>query len=89
MSQVSNKLINLETYVFTFGKYIGEHILDVIDENPNYVLWCHNNVDWFKLTDDGFDYVTDTINGTIVDKIVKSDLFDYEEDEYYEWDQPF
>lgn len=35
---------------FTFGKYKGEKIMDIIKDNPEYVRWCGQNVAWFELT---------------------------------------
>ena len=33
-----------------FGKYKGEYVQDVIEKDPDYLLWCLDNIDWFKLT---------------------------------------
>lgn len=35
---------------FTFGKYKGEKVMDIIKDNPEYVRWCGQNVAWFELT---------------------------------------
>jgi len=35
---------------FTFGKYKGEKVMDIIKDNPEYVHWCGQNVAWFELT---------------------------------------
>ena len=35
---------------FTFGKYKGEKVMDIIKNNPEYVRWCGQNVAWFELT---------------------------------------
>ncbi len=37
--------------IFTFGKYKGRSIIDVLNENPFYVEWCVNNIKWFRLDD--------------------------------------
>lgn len=35
----------------TFGKYKGEYILYIIDTHIGYIMWCLENLPWFKLTD--------------------------------------
>ena len=35
---------------FTFGKYKGKNIMDIIKNDPKYVHWCVRNVEWFELT---------------------------------------
>ena len=37
------------SYVFTFGKFKDYTIQHVIDEEPNYVLWCIENIEWFDV----------------------------------------
>lgn len=32
-----------------FGKHQGRLIEDVLDEDPNYLLWCLENVDDFEV----------------------------------------
>lgn len=34
---------------FTFGKYKGHSVMSVLNENPAYVEWCVNNIEWFTL----------------------------------------
>ena len=36
-------------YVFTFGKYKGRKISDIIEEDWEYIKWCKRNVKDFKL----------------------------------------
>lgn len=33
----------------SFGKYKGEYILMVIAEHPGYIMWCFENIHWFRL----------------------------------------
>lgn len=33
----------------TFGKYNGELIIDIIHQNPDYIIWCWKNVKKFRL----------------------------------------
>lgn len=42
--------------VFTFGKYKGEYVLDVIRAHPTYIDWVLQNVKWFKLTKEEESY---------------------------------
>lgn len=37
---------------FTFGKFKGKSISEVIDTDPHYVEWAVNNVDWFDIDDE-------------------------------------
>ncbi len=37
-----------ENDVFTFGKYSGLKISDVIKINPEYIIWCDINIDYIK-----------------------------------------
>lgn len=41
----------------TFGKYKGETVGYVMSVNPDYLIWCMENVPWFKMDD------------TVVDKV--------------------
>ena len=36
--------------VLDFGKYKGEKVRDIIDNDPGYILWCIANVEWFTCT---------------------------------------
>jgi len=50
-------------YILPFGKYRGERLGDVIVEDPQYLMWAHNDteyVPWFELHAD----VVDEIEGT-------------------------
>ena len=40
---------------FTFGKYCGYTLSDVLDKNEEYVDWCMMNVEGFVLTDEVMD----------------------------------
>jgi uncharacterized protein (DUF3820 family) len=40
--------------IFTFGKYKGLKVTDLIDSNPEYVKWASKNVPYFKLTNEEF-----------------------------------
>lgn len=34
---------------FRFGKYKGKTLLYVLDNNPQYIIWCINNIKEFKI----------------------------------------
>lgn len=40
--------------VFTFGKYKGERVLDVIQRDPEYVVWAVRNTGFFQLEGEEF-----------------------------------
>lgn len=35
----------------TFGKYKGKSVREVMDINPSYLIWAHDNVKFFTLND--------------------------------------
>lgn len=41
-----------EDRVITFGKYKGKPIVNLIMTQIGYIIWCLNNVKWFRLNDD-------------------------------------
>jgi hypothetical protein len=56
-----------------FGKFNGTKIIKLIEENPSYVRWCTENIDWFDLHPDAED------------ELAQSELVGYEEDDYDYW----
>lgn len=36
----------------TFGKYKGQDIKYIILTHIGYIMWCFENISWFKLTDE-------------------------------------
>ena len=36
----------------TFGKYKGQEIKYIILTHIGYIMWCFENIKWFKLTDE-------------------------------------
>lgn len=57
MGFIPDTKISLESYKFTFGKNKGLYLKDVVEEDPNYVIWCMENIEWFKLSPSDEDYV--------------------------------
>jgi len=50
-------VVDINTYVFEFGKYKGKSYRKVSDINPGYLIWCHNNVDSFTLDKIEFNHL--------------------------------
>jgi hypothetical protein len=49
--KIENKLYD-ENSIIDFGKkYKGEVIKKIIEHDPQYLVWCHENVGFFKLPD--------------------------------------
>lgn len=36
-------------HVLTFGKYKGETVGDILEVDPQYLIWLHNNSEFFEL----------------------------------------
>lgn len=43
------KTITNRDHVLTFGKYKGMTLAEVMEFNPDYLLYCQENIDWFDL----------------------------------------
>jgi hypothetical protein len=50
------KYYNLDTE-FTFGKFKGKTIMDILDLQPTYLDWCAINLDHFYISDDVVDEI--------------------------------
>lgn len=46
-----------------FGKYKGMTVAEVIAENPQYLLWAHDTIEWFKLEESLHDDLVDLVCG--------------------------
>lgn len=46
---------------FTFGKHKGKFVSDVIKNDPQYVKWALDNVEWFNLDDDFKDKLSQAL----------------------------
>lgn len=42
--KITNK-VRFNDYIFSFGKYKGEFVADVVMEDPNYIEWVMENID--------------------------------------------
>lgn len=72
---------------FTFGKYCGYTLSDVLDKNEEYVDWCMMNIDCFVLSNEAMDEIKKIYPDFIISssfllkQTLKSlELSDYEED---------
>ena len=56
------------TYTYTllsimkFGKYKGNTLQDVIDDDPRYVQWCINELEWFKVDQEAKMYLQEALS---------------------------
>jgi|TARA_Y100001935_G_C17208416_1_gene458779 hypothetical protein len=65
------KLYNLHTSV-GFGKFKGMTIKYILDKEPNYLIWCLENLDHFIITDEIFNQIP-CIKNTL-HQLTKNDL---------------
>ena len=42
---------------FTFGKYKGMTLESVCADNPNYISWCVEHIDWFYVDADTLEEI--------------------------------
>lgn len=52
----------------TFGKHKGVILKTVIDRNPSYIVWCVNNIEWFKLNQEAKDYFKERLRTNYVEE---------------------
>ena len=60
-NNVKEKIFSDRNYVFTFGKHKGYSIDDVMYVAPEYLLWLHDNSDFFCLSQELLDEVNELI----------------------------
>lgn len=58
MTEPSRKMYKLDD-VLNFGQYKGCTIRDVADDDPRFLFWCLENIDWFDLDVSVTDYIGD------------------------------
>lgn len=46
-----------------FGKHEGRHIRQIIQDDPDYLVWCLENVSGFELTDEADEVLEDRLEG--------------------------
>ena len=86
---------------FTFGKYKGLTLADVMDINPDYVVWCVTTIDDFLLYDSALEQMALVYpnfplyiefercrKDNLNEEDAYVDEYEYEEeylDDYYDW----
>jgi len=45
----------------TFGKYKGQTVKDVCDDNPEYIEWANDEIVWFELSSEAEDYLAECL----------------------------
>ena len=40
------------SHLLSFGKYKGDTIEEVLRKDPELLVWYHDNIEWFTLSDD-------------------------------------
>ena len=40
-----------------FGKYCGETLKTILEDDPGYLVWCLENVEWFEVDQDLEDII--------------------------------
>ena len=60
---MTNKLVDPKTFEFHFGKWKGLSYDEVKREDPGYLMWCHDNIEWFELTCEEVDDLEDLLQG--------------------------
>lgn len=56
-------LVESKSHVITFGKkYPGQTVEEILEDpgGAQYLLWCHENIEWFEL---GWDLLDELTNG--------------------------
>jgi broad specificity phosphatase PhoE len=57
-------LIDPKRFEFRFGKYKGMTYDEVKKEDPQYLMWCHNEIEWFELPCDEVDEIEELTSDT-------------------------
>ncbi len=74
---MKNQTLNLKSKL-NFGKHKGKTIDEVLEEDPTYIRWCLENIDWFKLSEEDEKEVSEW-----------TDSWDREMEDYYGWGDLF
>ncbi len=43
--------------ILWYKKHKGKRIIDVIDQDPDYINWCMENIEGFRLNEEAFNYL--------------------------------
>ena len=55
--------------VLTFGKYLGNSVNTVLQEDPSYLAWCETNLDHFHLSFDTYDFMCQQYSNQVTDTL--------------------
>lgn len=56
---MSKNFVHTKDTKLKFGKYKGRTVREVMDFNPEYLVWAHKTISWFKLDKATFDFAVD------------------------------
>lgn len=77
---METRVYNLDS-IINFGKYKGKSIFLVLQHDASYLIWAHNNVEWFKLTHSvyevAYDKASDEKRQYYIDNLDPIDYYDY------------
>jgi hypothetical protein len=65
--QTKPEPISDREYILTFGKYKGESIDELMEVNPQYLYWLHNNSDFFELSSEVLDEAEEKATTTVTE----------------------
>lgn len=66
-----------------FGKYKGMTIKEVIDDDPEYLVWCLDNVNFFDVSEN----VLQLIENAQIENDFREAMYDYlDDDPWREWE---
>jgi hypothetical protein len=66
-NQEERKPIADRDYVLTFGKYKGESLDDILETNPQYLVWLHLNSEFFELSSELLDEAEENATTTVTE----------------------
>lgn len=69
------KFYNLDTE-FTFGKFEGKTVKDILNLDPNYLEWCAVHLDQFCMTDEVIEQIWAIMPGFALSEEAKQSLKD-------------
>ncbi len=55
MSEQPNVSIHELHYKIQFGVHKGKTIKQMLEEKPDYIRWCFENIDWFDLSQEAYE----------------------------------
>lgn len=79
--------------IFTFGKYKGLSLHQILIENPSYIQWCILNLDHFNVDEDVFGEFQQInpnfqFSDDAISKLQDNWFDEIDAEEYFEYDEP-